>query len=330
MPGPDKPLALNLAQVIYRLMTNPRGWRVDEMMRDLGIKPRTYRKYRGLLQDHFAHLFDRSGNSQILEVKDGQSKYLRLRVDTGHVENQQGFLAHLTGHWFARQMFEFAGDTDLKASIDSAFYDFVDRIGDTPYWLGHVLLNTDRMLLHLPDGPKDYTGANETLSRCLSALFFNVRVRLLYRSASSESARIHTVCPFTLLHWKSGLYLIAAYAPDAEPYLFAIDRMDDIQLTDKRFQYPSARTYDPATLFEGRFGIYEERGADPTDVELIFHDVPWLQRYVTERSWHPTQVFEHLPDTRLKMTFTVSSMVEVWPWIRGFGDEVEVVSPKPS
>ena len=327
MARPDKPLALNLAQIVHRLMTNPRGWRIDEMMRDLGIQPRTYRKYRGLLQDHFAHLFDRTGRSRIVEIKDGDSKYLRLKLTQMAVEQHRGFLSHLTGHWFARNILSFTGDTDLRTAVDSAYFDFVDGIKDKPYWLGHILANTDRMLHHVADAPKDYSGANDIISQCLSALFYTVRIRIEYRAATREAARVHTVCPLTLLHWKSALYLVAAYTPEAQPYLFAIDRMANIELTTVRFRYPDPSNYDPKTLFEGRFGIYQETNAHSTDVVLIFADVPWLHRYLTERTWHPNQVFEQLPDGRLKLTFRVGSMVEVWPWIRSFGNDVEVIAP---
>ncbi|MEE2788009.1 MAG: WYL domain-containing protein [Myxococcota bacterium] len=327
MARPDKPLSLNLAQIVHRLMTNPRGWRIDEMLRDLNIKPRTYRKYRGLLQDHFEHLFDRTGRSRITEVKDGDSKYLRLKRPIIAAEQHRGFLAHLAGHWFARRLLNFASDTELSTAVESAYFNFVDGIKDKPYWLGHILANTDRMLHHVVDAPKDYSGADTIISSCLSSLFYTVRIRIEYRAATREASRIHTVCPLTLLHWKSGLYLVAAYTPDAHPYLFAIDRMIDVELTNVRFRYPERADYDPSNLFEGRFGIFEESGSEPTDVALIFSDIPWLHRYLTERTWHPTQVFEQLSDGRLQLTFTVGSMVEVWPWIRSFGGDVAVVKP---
>ena len=87
---------------------------------------------------------------------------------------------------------------------------------------------------------------------------------------------------------------------------------------------------DPKALFEGRFGIYQETNAHATDVVLIFADIPWLHRYFTERTWHSNQVFEQLPDGRLKITFRVGSMIEVLPWIRSFGNDVEVIAPQSS
>ena len=80
------PLALNLARIVHRLLVDPRGWRVDQLMEALEIRPRTYRKYRGLLQEHFDHLLDPNGRLRILEVREGDARYLRIRVDDGPAE----------------------------------------------------------------------------------------------------------------------------------------------------------------------------------------------------------------------------------------------------
>ena len=329
MPRTD-PLALNLAQVLYRLMTDPRGWRVDQLQSALEIRPRTYRKYRALLQDHFEHLFDHSGHTRVMEVRDGEARYLRLQVDAGAVEHQEGFLAYLTGHWFARKIFAFAGDTELRAGIEQSYYDFVDRIEDKPFWLGHVLKNADRMLYHVPSAPKDYTGQNEKIAISLRSLFHTRKLRFEYAAASREDGRPHIIHPLSLVHWRSGLYLVGLYEDDGRPYLFAMERINNPVMLDERFRYPSARDYDPETLFEGRFGIFAETGSEPTDVELVFAERKWLHRYLKERTWHPSQTFEDLPDGRLKMSFTVTSMVEVTPWLRQFGDDVKVIEPSDS
>ena len=63
------------------------------------------------------------------------------------------------------------------------------------------------------------------------------------------------------------------------------------------------------------------------EVELLFAGHTYLKRYLRERTWHPSQQFEDLDDGRLRLTFTVTSMVEVEPWIRSFGADVEAVRP---
>jgi predicted DNA-binding transcriptional regulator YafY len=327
MAGPSDPLALNLARVTHRLMVDPRGWRVDRLMDELGIQPRTYRKYRALLQEHLERVLDPSGRWRVVEVRDGQARYLRLSAAGDAAEVREGFLGHVAAFWLARQVFGFAGDGDLNAALDGAWADLLGSVGDRDFTLGHLLRNVDRMLHAVPDAPKDYRGHEEAIAAVLRGLFFSRVLRLSYRSVPAAEPRDHVVHPLTVVVWRSALYLVAPYQLAGRPYLFALDRIESVEATGERFRYPSARDYDPEELFEGSFGIWQERGGTPTRVELHFAARPYLHRYLRERTWHPSQVFEELPDGRLGMTFTVTSMVEVTPWVRSFGGDVEVVEP---
>ena len=77
-------------------------------------------------------------------------------------------------------------------------------------------------------------------------------------------------------------------------------------------------------------GIFASAASNhPIRVQLIFRNEKWLHRDLLEREWHHSQQFEVLPDGRLLMTFTVNTLVEVRPWVLGYGDNVEIVNPPP-
>src|SRR5579872_2998547 len=67
---PDDPFSLNLARIVFRLMTSPRGWDVRGLKRELRISDRTYRKYRKTLQDRFVPLFNGKGQTLVREVSE--------------------------------------------------------------------------------------------------------------------------------------------------------------------------------------------------------------------------------------------------------------------
>ena len=323
---PD-PIALNLARVLYRLLTDPRGWRVDSMKGELEIADRTYRKYKKSLVENFEHLMDPGGRWRIEEIQEGEARYLRLRAHKGPSEEQPGFLARVASYWMVREVFAFAGDGDMTQALEGPWADLVQGIGDKPFVLRHLLRNIDRMLHYVPDAPKNYAGHEDTVAVLLSALFYTRRVSFEYASGDGDRWRKQVVCPLTLVMWRSALYLAAAYEPDGKRYLFAVDRMRSARGRKERFEYPKKETYEPAALFEGSFGIWQDPDGRPTPVELVFAAKPYLARLLQERTWHPSQEFEPLDDGRLRMTFTVTSMVEVWPWVRSFGDDVTVVAP---
>ena len=327
MSGPDHPIALNLARIVHRLLVDPRGWRVDLLHEDLGVAPRTYRKYRGLLRDHLEHAIDPSGRWRIEEVAEGEARYLRLKVAEDSEENRQGFLGRLAGFWLARRLFEFSGDSELRDAAEGAWAEFVAGIKDKPFYLGHLLRNSERMLHYVPDRPKDYHGHEDHIAQLLRALFYSRQVELTYHSMSKDELTTHELCPLTLLMWRSALYLVASYKQDGHPYLFGIERIESVQTLPDRFRYPSPAEYDPAELFQGSFGIWQQPGARTQRVELRFAAEPWLHRYLKERTWHPSQVFTEDPQGRLHMTMDISSLVEVAPWVRSFGGDVDVLAP---
>ncbi|MBM4396623.1 MAG: WYL domain-containing protein [Deltaproteobacteria bacterium] len=322
--GPDNTLALNLARILLKLLSNPRGWRVDELQATLGIKDRTYRKYRALLQNHFDYLVDSQG-SLVVEAREGDAKFLRLRDSEEPIEDHPHFMARAAALEMARQAFAFLAPTGIGEDIDAFQQEFLDRAHDRAYVFRQLLRDIDRKLLVVPDAPKDYSGQAPKVAAILHALMYCKRLRVTYEGGRVRSGP-QLVEPLTLMVWRCALYLVVRFKGSKKPYYLAVDRMQEVERTGETFRYPPLAEYSPAGLLDGSFGIYREPGARPRAVELLFANERWLKMYLRERHWHPTQQFEDLPDGRLRMTFTATSMADVRTWIRGFGDAVQVVA----
>ncbi len=123
---PD-PVALNLARLVHRLLVDPRGWRVDQLMEELEIRPRTYRKYRTLLRDHFEHRIDPSGRWRIVEVGEGTVRYLRLRPDDGPAERAPGFLVRVAAYGLGLVGFFLAGSGGIAVTFVASGGELLDR-----------------------------------------------------------------------------------------------------------------------------------------------------------------------------------------------------------
>ncbi len=326
---PDHPISINLARIVHRLLTDHRGWRVDQLKAELDIAGRTYRKYRKILQTEFSPLEDSNGESMVQEVKDGESTYLRLvEVSTEESPRDPGaFTARVAAMHFSWKLLGFLGETDIEQAIRDIMLDFEKGLHQRPFTLRHVLRNVDRLFYQLPDAPKDYSEKGDIISSLLQALVYTRRVNVEYSSASFKGMRLDLE-PLTLAVYRSALYLIARSVRHKDIRIYAVDRIADVHRLDEKFEYPRPFEYNPETYTEGSFGIYRSDDGEAKEFELIFDDERWLQLYLTERQWHPTQEFEELDDGRLKMTFTVKTDVEVWPWIRRFGEQVEVRRPR--
>lgn len=77
-PMPNMPINLNLALIVHRLLTDPEGWEVRDLMHTLSISDRTYRKYRKLLKDHLAPRFEHEHGVTLEEVCQKGAQVLRL------------------------------------------------------------------------------------------------------------------------------------------------------------------------------------------------------------------------------------------------------------
>jgi len=314
------PTNVALAKIIYRLLINPRGWRVDDLMGELQIKPRTYRKYRKLMQEYFNYMLDSKGTSKIVEIKDGEAKYLQIaQIKEG---NQDQIIPHVISLYLGRSMLEFLKETEIFDYVDD-FYKGVIRSAKDKSFIANFFQNIDRMLYVMPFAPKDYSAKSDVIGDLLRGIFYRKKIAMDYCALESDKCKTHEVDPYTLLLHKNGLYLIGRITWSTGPVTFAVDRIESVKTLKERFEYP--RDYSPEKYTEGSFGIYKE--GKKQKVELIFKNEKWLKRYLKERSWHKTQKFTDMRDGRLRMTFTVNSMVEVWPWIRSFGEDVEVVKP---
>lgn len=318
---------LNLARIIFRLMTSHRGWRVDDLMRELDIQPRTYRKYRRRLQLEFTPLMKSDGTSLIQEVVDGEEVYLRVVEVAERGWSDEDFIARVAALHFAVRLLRFLKGTEVGDAIESFMGEFEHSMRDRKTMLGEVLHHADRMFYEIPDAPKDYGDKGEVIRTLLRSMLLGQRVAVEYDSASLRGAWEMTLEPLTLASHRSALYLIARAKGYDDIRMYAVDRVQWAKPVVEKFEYPSSVKYDPETYTAGSWGLFRGEDGEEHAFEVVFADKRWLKMFVQERRWHKSQHFEELDDGRLRMTFTVTSDREVWPWIRGFGDDVEVISP---
>jgi proteasome accessory factor B len=81
--------------------------------------------------------------------------------------------------------------------------------------------------------------------------------------------------------------------------------------------------FDPQRCRENAFGVAWN---DAMNVVLRFRadQAP----YVRERVWHPSQKLTDLPNGGVELAFRAGGPFEIRRWILGWGDAVEVVSPR--
>ena len=172
------------------------------------------------------------------------------------------------------------------------------------------------------------TKVMETFLRLERAIEARETVRVRYFTASRGEWSDRDIDPYHL-HFQEGIWYILAHCyRRGKVTVFAVDRIETIAPTDRRFEVPEA--FSVAAFLKSSFRI--EVG-EPVDVAIRF--APEQARYVRGKRWHESQKIEELPDADgqvgtggLVLRMRVGGLGEVKRWVLSFGAGAEVLGPE--
>jgi predicted DNA-binding transcriptional regulator YafY len=118
-----------------------------------------------------------------------------------------------------------------------------------------------------------------------------------------------------------GAYVVARDRGLAQMRTFKLERIARAEVTGEAYSIP--QEFDIGRYLGTAWGIFHS--GEPVEVRLRF--LPGAASRVKESIWHPSQRLEDLADGGLEMSVTVAGTLEITPWILGWGDAVEVLSP---
>ncbi|MCA9972042.1 MAG: transcriptional regulator [Anaerolineales bacterium] len=147
------------------------------------------------------------------------------------------------------------------------------------------------------------------------------KVRVGYRSPRSGSLRQRVIAPYAIEPTPSGFYVIChdEWADDLRT--FKLDRLESAALLNQTYAIPE--TFDLEAHLATGWRIMA--GDEQTEVVLRF--TPEITPQVHERHWHPTQQLAVLPGGGCELRVQVAEPLEMQPWIRSWGAQVEVLAP---
>ena len=170
----------------------------------------------------------------------------------------------------------------------------------------------DRKFIAVPEHAKDHTRDADIIDDILTALLRQNPVEALYARVGGP-VRTYRLQPYTLAHWRQGLYLFALDVDEGRIKTFAVDRFRAFSRNRKEtFAYPD--DFDPSALVADCFGII---GGRLEDVRLEFSRS--VAPYVRERVWHHSQRVEPVGEGAIEVSLRVglSPELEAWVPLRG-------------
>lgn len=184
-------------------------------------------------------------------------------------------------------------------------------------------------------GRTDYSAKAGILRTLGEAVRRQGTVEIRYRSLWRGRRYTTRFDPYGLVFYDGDLFLVGHSHRAKAIRIFKIARVLSVAATEATFRKP--RDYRIEKLFRSSFGIMQSSG-EPVEVSVRFKGA--AAALVAERVWHESQklIWEEADETlfatdadqpeSLVATFRLANLVEFKRWIRGFGDQAEVLRPE--
>ena len=292
---------------IVELMQRRGGIRAHEIMGRFDLDSRSFRRYMSDLRELGLPVLDNGVGAERVVALD--PAYRRSGV--------QLTLSEVLSLHFGRKLFTFLNGTQFAADMDDAIERLEPAISRAHADLAKHL---DRKFMAVPEHAKNYSHMADLIDELITALLYDNPVHAEYTKASGTQSS-YVLEPLTLATYRQGLYLFARDRKDDRIKSFAVERFQDLsRVRTAHFEAPE--DFDPEELLKNAFGIISGE-AGPISAVFDARTAP----YIRERSWHPTQNLEALPDGSIRMTVHLALTQELLQWFLGFGGDVRVEAP---
>ncbi len=308
------PTELNKSQKMVMLlsrMAEAGGVSAGTAIEDYDLDERTLRRYLSDL---------REVGVPVLDDGRGSDRVLTLAASYGRKGVQLSLLELVSLH-FGRSLFDFLKGTGFAEDMDDALERISAWSGGSEASHAGLVEHLDRKFMAVPEHAKDHTRDGDVLDDVLTALLRQNPVEALYARVGGP-IRTYRLHPYTLAHWRQGLYLFALDTEVNRVKTFAIDRFRAFSRTrGESFDYPD--DFDPGAMVKDCFGII---GGEVVDICLQFSRS--VAPYVRERIWHHSQQVQAQAGGGIQVSLRVGLSPELEAWVLGFGPNVTVLEPE--
>lgn len=150
------------------------------------------------------------------------------------------------------------------------------------------------------------------------------QVRMKYQSLESDGIKEWFLEPYFVDMTGIGfaVYVIGHAVREGKEGIitFKLERIRNLEVLSTRFEIPP--DLNIRKLLASSWGIFT---GDAISIVLKFS--PYVTRRVKESVWHISQLIEDTPDGGCQLSLQVNSSLEITPWIRSWGPDVEVIEP---
>jgi len=187
---------------------------------------------------------------------------------------------------------------------------------------GEVTIEPDWLSEHVGVLPEDRVRIDPEVWAKLAGFIERAEAVMAEYQTFTGRVSSYELHPYHLLAYHGNWYVLARNMAKDQIETFALSRFRRLEAAGKRFTRPAG--FSPEEHVRQVFGI--TGGEKAMKLRLLFE--PKLAVYVTERQWHPTQVFRECGDGRIEMSMETTGWKELIRWILSWMPDVKVLEPQ--
>jgi predicted DNA-binding transcriptional regulator YafY len=291
-----------LLNVMHLLYQNPKGLMIEEIARRCNVSKRTtYRDLKALEFELGIPISEEGSKRGIVE---------------GHILPPIHFTVPEALNIFlsARLMLNYAHRYD--PNMASIFFKLNSIV---PPPLREEIQKTIDWLQGQPKNERYL----RTLATLAEAWISRRQIKMSYKALHEKEPEERIIEPYFIEPAAAGhsSYVIAYCHRTKSQRTFKIERIEDIEATSEPYVIPP--DFDANEFLGSSWGIVVK--GEVKTIRLRFD--PEIARIMEETIWHHSQVLEPQNDSSVIMTLRVTNTVELYSWILGWGEKVEVLEP---
>lgn len=296
-------------RIIQTLITARQGKSASELAHTLECHSRTiYRDLEALQAAGFPLYNQKHENRTVWSILEAGRHQMPIPLN----------LTELMALYFSRNMLSVLEGTAIHDSLVSLF----EKVKATlPRQYIDYLRKIEHSLTVGVKAHKPYRKFKDVLDRVQEAVQNHQLIRIRYFTMSRQKMTRRQIAPYQIWYFDETFYLIGHCYQRKEVRLFAIDRIEQIEICDTYFDPPQG--FDAEQFMQASFGVF--RG-QPENVKIHFSQK--AAGYVAEKKWHPTQILTPQPDGSLVFSAQVAGIDEIKMWILKWGADAQVMAPE--
>ncbi len=161
------------------------------------------------------------------------------------------------------------------------------------------------------------------LPELIYAIKNRFKLSIVYHKFYEDAPQTRVVAPYALKEFKNRWYLITNNETNNSIRTFALDRIQNIELSKEHFQYP--KQFDVSQYFQHIFGITNPDNAKPSDIIISIQ--PGEAKYILTLPFHHSQktIVENEDEVQISLHIVITH--EFIMELLSYGDNVKVLQP---